>query len=110
MERAVVLEKVRASGDIPDDWASDTDQAELARSMVNLNPEKRPSAREILEHLVQKGLLVDPDSSVLLGVIKQLQKQVNILEQTVLDTGNEAERLRQLLKDNGIEIPQSLNA
>ncbi|KAL3794470.1 hypothetical protein HJC23_013943, partial [Cyclotella cryptica] len=101
MERVEVLTQIRR-GEIPKEWVLDTDQAMLARWMVDQNPEKRPTAREILQHLIQRGLLADPDSSVLLNMIKQLQKRVDALEQTVLEKDAEIEMLRRLLVANGL--------
>ena len=97
MERVKVLSGIR-QGDIPEEWTSDTDQAVLARMMFHQNPEKRPSAREILQQLVQRGRLADPDSSVLLNMIQQLHN-------TVQEKDNELDKLRKLLSDNNISIP-----
>jgi serine/threonine protein kinase len=101
MERVKVLSQVR-SGEVPEDWTLDTDHAALARMMVDQDPEKRPSAREILQLLVKRGLLADPDSSVLLNMIRQLQDNVDRLEQVVQKKDEEIERLRQLLEAIGI--------
>ena len=90
MERAVVLSKIR-EGVFPTDWATDTHQTELAQSMVHRDPTQRPSARQILEFLVEKNLLVEPDSSILLNIIAQLRERVCKLEK--------------LLEVNNIEIP-----
>jgi len=105
MERAAVLGKVR-KGEIPtEEWASDITWAALARSMVDQNPEKRPTAREILQQLVQKGLLADPDSSLLLKMIKRLQNNVDRLELMVMEKDEKMKRMRQLLDANGIDNP-----
>lgn len=104
MERITVLSKIREDGEFPIEWDLDTDQAALARSMVDQNPEKRPSSRDILQQLVQRGLLADPDSSVLLNLIKNLQKNVDRLEQMMLVKDEEMKRLRQLLDANGIDL------
>jgi serine/threonine protein kinase len=103
MERVKVLTKAR-QGEIPKEWPLDTHQAMLARWMVDQDPEKRPTAREILQELVQRGILADPDSSVLLSMIKQLQKKVDRLEQMVLEKDVEMERLRHRLVANGIDL------
>ncbi|KAL7477989.1 hypothetical protein ACHAW6_003776 [Cyclotella cf. meneghiniana] len=103
MERVKVLTKAR-QGEIPKEWALDTHQAMLARWMVDQDPEKRPTAREILQELVQRGILADPDSSVLLSMIKQLQNKLDRLEQMVFEKDVEMERLRHLLIANGVDL------
>ena len=95
MERVSVLSKIRQGGTLPKEWQLDTDQAVLARSMVDQNPSNRPSSREILQQLVQRGLLADPDKSLLMDMIEQLQIMVHEKEA-------EVKRLRRLLDDNGI--------
>lgn len=104
MERVKVLSRIR-DGDLPEEWTTDTDEAVLARMMINPNPEERPSAREILQQLVKTGRLVDPDSSVLLNMMKELQTRVDRLEQTVQKRDEEIEKLRKLLTANEINIP-----
>jgi serine/threonine protein kinase len=104
MERANILSRIR-QGDIPNDWTGDTDHAVLARMMVDRNPEKRPTARELLQLLVQRGRLTDPDSTVLLNVIEQLQSNIDRLEKTLQRKDGEVQMLRKLLSDNGISIP-----
>ena len=95
MERVSVLSKIREGGTLPQEWQLDTAQAVLARSMVDQNPSNRPSSREILQQLVQRGLLADPDKSLLLDMIEQLQIMVH-------EKDAEVKRLRRLLDDNGI--------
>ena len=95
MERVSVLSKIRQGGTLPKEWQLDTDQAVLARSMVDQNPSNRPKSREILQQLVQRGLLADPDKSLLMDMIEQLQIMVH-------EKDAEVKRLRRLLDDNGI--------
>lgn len=95
MERVKVLSRIR-NGDIPIEWRANTDEGILARMMVD----------EILQQLVQRGRLTDPDSSVLLGVIRELQNCVDGLERVVKQKNDEIERLRSLLASNGINIQE----
>jgi len=72
--------------------------------MIDQNPDNRPTAHEILQQLVQKGLLADPDKKVLLKMLTQLQSDVNRLQQIVNDKDEEVKKLRQLLDANGIDV------
>lgn len=101
MERVSVLSKIR-EGHLPESWMANSDTALLARKMVDLNPTERPNAREILQQLVEKGLLEDPDKKVL---VKQLQSNIDKLEKRVLEKDEEVKYLRQLLSNNGIDVP-----
>ena len=84
------FKKIQESGHIPDEQKLDTDKAILAQFMVDQNPDNRPTAHNVLQKLVQKGLLADPDTKVILKLINQLQNNVNKLEQIVLDKDKEA--------------------
>jgi len=103
MERVKVLSNIR-EGKLPEKWKADNDRACLARSMIDQNPDNRPTAHEILQQLVQKGLLADPDKKVLLKMLTQLQHDVNRLQQIVHDKDEEVKKLRQLLDANGIDV------
>ena len=104
MERVEVLSRIRED-DMPDKWTQQTDEAILARMMVNQNPAKRPTACEVLQQLVQRGRLADPDKTVLLNVIKEQQVLIDRLEQTVKENNDKLTKLRMLLAVNGIDIP-----
>jgi len=95
MERIKVLTKIREDGDISDELGLDSIVLELARLMINHNVETRPSCGDVLEYLVKKKLPVNPDTRVLLNLVKDLRCNVECLEE-------EIERLRGLLKANGI--------
>ena len=103
MERVKVLSNIR-EGKLPEEWKADNDRAVLVRSMIDQNPDNRPTAHEILQQLVQKGLLADLDSKVLLKMLAQLQNDVNRLQQIVHDKDEEVKKLRQLLDANGIDV------
>jgi len=103
MERVKVLSNIR-EGKLPEQWKADNDRATLVRSMIDQNPDNRPTAHEILQQLVQKGLLADPDKKVLLKMLTQLQSDVNRLQQIVNDKDEEVKKLRQLLDANGIDV------
>ena len=104
MERVKVLSNIREGKLLPEEWQADNDRAALVRSMIDHNPDNRPTAHEILQQLVQKGLLADPDKKVLLKMLTQLQNDVNRLEQIVNDKDEEVKKLRQLLDANGIDV------
>ena len=104
MERVKVLSKIR-QGEMPEDFYPYSYQSLLARKMVDQNATNRPSAREILQELVNRELLDDPDSSVLLKIIQQLQNNVDRLECIVHERNDEVDKLRKLLADNGISEP-----
>lgn len=105
MERANVLSKIRTEGDVPKDWATSTDPAvvELARLMILRQACERPSCTNILEYLVQHGLLVNPEPNLLLGMVKSLRHQVDELERTVAEKERESEYLRKMLAEHGID-------
>ena len=73
--------------------------------MVDLNAANRPSARQILQELVRRELLADPDSSVLLKIIQQLQKNIDQLECIVQKRNDDVDKLCKLLAANGISVP-----
>ena len=104
MERVKVLSKIR-QGDMPEEFDPYSYQSLLARKMVDQNAANRPSARQILQELVRRELLADPDSSVLLKIIQQLQNNIDRLECIVEKRNDDVDKLCKLLAANGISVP-----
>ena len=104
MERVEVLKKIRENC-LPEKWTQHTDEAILARMMVNQNPANRPTAREILQQLVQRGRSADTDNAVLLNVIKEQKAHIDRLEHIIKKKDDEMAKLRILLAVNNINIP-----
>ena len=104
MERVKVLSKIR-QGDMPEEFDPYSYQSLLARKMVDQNAANRPSARQILQELVRRELLADPDSSVLLKIIQQLQNNIDQLECILQKRNDDVDKLCKLLAANGISVP-----
>ena len=101
MERAQVLNRLH-SGIFDEDWVQKHPvPAELAKSMLSLNPKDRPSCTEILAHLLQLGLWKQSRTN-LEDLVTNLKKQMDDLQTRLEHKEGTVNQLRQLLNQHGI--------
>ena len=103
MERAKVLSELHYCR-VPSDWGATTHPAtpQLAKSMVAIDPELRPSCSQILALLLQEGLWEQKNSIMLERLVSDLQICSSNLQKSLEEKDQTIARLRELLAQNNI--------